>query len=96
MIEKKILLHLEGVEGDSRITKGWMSTSLLGGRPDPFVVSLFGTHVLPTPFLEGTNEETMLESIRHFNPDAVVEINDEAEAQSAQEQLDSWSYLQGR
>ena len=77
MIEKKILLHLEGVEGDPRITRGWMASSLLGGRPDPFVVSLFGTHVLPTPFLEGTDETYLLESIRYFNPDAVVEINKE-------------------
>ena len=74
MIEKKILLHLEGVEGEPGSIKGWMASSLLGGRPDPFVVSLFGTHVLPTPFLEGTDEKDMLESIRYFNPDAVVEI----------------------
>ena len=74
MIEKKIVLHLEGIEDDPGFGKGWMSTSLLGGRPDPFVVSSFGTHILPTPFLEGTEEVTMLETIRHFNPDAVVEI----------------------
>ena len=82
MEEKRIVLHLEGVEGDPSIGRGWMATYLLDGEPDPKIISIFGTHILPTPFLEGTDEDTVLEAVRAGSTDGEVEIKTEAKTET--------------
>ncbi len=46
---------------------GWMVRD-----NNPSVVELFGTDVLPTPFLASTPVSMVINTIRSLNPDAVV------------------------
>ena len=57
----KIELYLDG--------DGWMSQD---DNPETF--DLFGTNILPLPFLKNTPASSVLSVIKKLNPDAIVTL----------------------
>lgn len=62
-MEREILLQ--------NTAKGVIAHHLVDGRPDPEIVCLFGTHILPTANLSG-DALTMQETISQLNPGVLV------------------------
>ena len=55
----------------------WTAEHYLGDQPDPFIVDLFGDHVLPTSFMEATPGEVVLEYMRASHPDDELALADD-------------------
>jgi len=60
----RITVYLDGAPGGQQ---GWMTDTT-----DPAVRELFGTSILPTPFLAGTPLTQVMETIRELNPECDV------------------------
>ncbi len=54
--------HMEIVEGV------WHATHFDGGKPDKYMVDLFGSHQLPTPWTDETDKETVVREFAARNP----------------------------
>lgn len=50
----------------------WMSADLIDGKPNPAIVHYFGTHRLPTAFLDQASGAEVYATISKLNPDAKV------------------------
>lgn len=50
----------------------WTAAFLDAGAPERSVVELFGTHIIPTGFLERARVEVVLREIRALNPEYTV------------------------
>ena len=57
------------LEGDS-----WVVAHYINGEPDPSVIELFGTHVLPTPYLAGKSGQEVVAKLQSTNPGVLVII----------------------
>lgn len=58
----------------TRSTKGFMAHSYVDDHPDPQVISLFGTHILPTPFTLQANPHMVIAKIKALNPGVRVTL----------------------
>ncbi len=65
---KTIIIHFDPESGNIN------AENLVNGNPDPEVLRLFGTHILPTPYTNPTRLEYVQYQIQHLNPDANVYI----------------------
>ena len=50
----------------------WMTEHLVDGQPDEFLVQLYGTYVIPTPWGANTDRETVVNELAARNPNAKV------------------------
>ena len=62
-MEREILLQ--------NTAKGIVAHNLVNGQPDPAIVRLFGTHILPTAYRSG-DALTIQETISQLNPGVLV------------------------
>ena len=63
---KQISIYKEG--------NTWVTANLDNGCPDPEIVALFGTHILPTPFFGAAEPWLVYQRISDRNPDAQVSL----------------------
>jgi hypothetical protein len=63
---KSIEIFLDG--------EGWMSAELVDGKPSPEVTQLFGTHVLPLPFLKGARASEIVSTLQTLNPGVKITV----------------------
>lgn len=52
--------------------QGIMAHWLTSGQPDPEIVGLFGTHIIPTPYLGASAMPKAIEEIKRLNPGYTV------------------------
>ena len=50
----------------------WLVAHFDHDEPDPVIVGLFDTHILPTPFMNSMSEDEVIARIQILNPDTSV------------------------
>ena len=50
----------------------WMTSHHVDGKPDPRIIEMLGSHVLPTPWSEDTDRETVIRELSLRNQHARV------------------------
>lgn len=63
---KKIILFKEN--------DTWMTEELIDNKPSGELVSIFGTHILPTAFTGYCDSDSVKQSIQALNPNVQVEM----------------------
>ena len=55
---------------------GWAAAQYIDGKPDPTLVDLFGTHILPLPYTSQAPAEFVLKNVTEQNKDAKIVFAD--------------------
>ena len=63
---KEMRVYLEG--------RSWVVAKYIDGEPDRSVVDLFGTHVLPTPYLAAMSGQDVIGKLQSINPGVLVQL----------------------
>jgi hypothetical protein len=54
---------------------GWMAAMMKDGKPNQYVISLFGTHHVPTAFTATASYETVKKDLLRLIPRAVITLS---------------------
>ena len=52
----------------------WMSEEYIDGNPNPELLTLFGTHIIPTAFTSKAKPEQVTKELKRLCPKAIIEI----------------------
>ena len=63
---EEMRVYLEG--------RNWVVAKYIDGEPDRSAVDLFGTHVLPTPYLAGKSGSDVVARLQSRNPGTLVHL----------------------
>ena len=70
---RRIVLRLMPLAHDPE-RRVWAAEHYLGEQPDPYIVDLFGDHILPTPFTEAMAGDDVLRYVQATHPDDEVTL----------------------
>ncbi len=50
----------------------WVTSHFIGGKPDPTLIGMYGTHEVPTPWNSRVDRETVINELKVRNTNSTI------------------------